>query len=130
MSAESFALVDKWQKGDHEDDFPEVEMETLWTGRKENHIHSFVEGEVGDVDNCEYLPVTKGDVERLVERLTRVNEDHELAGALLPTQAGFFFGSTDYDEWYFNDIETELEAFKEILDGWDEDAVYTYWAWW
>lgn len=40
---------------------------------------------------------------------------------LLPTEGGFFFGSTDYDEGYLMDVEqtiTQLEnAFKDSLDG-------------
>lgn len=130
MDRESFALVDKWQNGDHTADFPEVETEQPWTGRKENHIQLYVETEVGDVDNCGYLPLEKEHVERLVDRLRRVHDDHSLAAQLLPTQEGFFFGGTDYDEWYFGDIEQELKDFTQILEDWDDDAVYAYWAWW
>lgn len=130
MSTETFALIDKWQQGDHDEPYPEVETESVWTGRKENHIQAFVDGEVGDVDNCNYLPMEREHIEHLVDRLARVDEDHSLAGALLPTQEGFFFGTTDYDEWYFDDIKRELKAFQEILDDWDDDAVYAYWAWW
>ena len=130
MDRESFALVDKWQKGDREADFPEIESTEVWVGRKENHIQAFMDGEVGDVNNCGYLPVLRHDLERLVDRLARVHADHEQAGVLLPTQEGFFYGGTDYDEWYFEDVKSELEAFTEILQDWDDDAVYCYWAWW
>lgn len=130
MSTGSYRLIDKWQHGDHQDDFPEVETETVWSGRKENHIQAFMEGEVGDVDNCGYLPVQKHDLERLVDRLARVHADHSQAGVLLPTQAGFFFGGTEYDEWYFEDVKTELEDLSALLHEWDDDAVYCYWAWW
>lgn len=130
MDRETFALIDKWQQGDHEKDFPDVNMEDVWNGRKENHIQAFVENTVDEVDNCAYIPLTKADVERLVDLLRRVDADHSLAEVLLPTQEGFFFGGTDYDEWYFDDIKLELEAFEEILETWDDDAVYAYWAWW
>jgi len=135
MSKETFDLIDKWQRESRLDThdaepFPDVETERVWTGRKENHIQAYVEGEVGDVDNCGYLPLSKTDVQRLVDRLARVDADHEQAGVLLPTQEGFFFGGTDYDDWYFQDVKQELEEFRTILDEWDEDAVYAYWAWW
>lgn len=39
--------------------------------------------------------------------------NQEVAEELLPTQSGFFFGSTDYDEWY-------LEGIKECKDQLDE----------
>ena len=35
----------------------------------------------------------------------KVLDDNSLAEELLPTRSGFFFGSTDYDEWYFEDIK-------------------------
>src|SRR3954454_9104166 len=34
----------------------------------------------------------------------RVIADPSVAKELLPTQDGFFFGSTDYDQWYMDDI--------------------------
>lgn len=39
-----------------------------------------------------------------------------LAETLLPTAAGFFFGSTMYDEWYFSDVLDAADLFKLILD--------------
>lgn len=130
MSRETFDFISEWKAGDQQGPFPDVEMEQVWSGRKENHIQAYIEGEVGDVDNCDYLPLSRQDVQRLVDRLIRVEADHEQAGVLLPTQEGFFFGTTDYDEWYFEDIKAELKAFTEILDSWDDNEVYAYWAWW
>lgn len=132
MSQETYDLVKAWHAaGDDDAPYPDTsDNEYVWEGRKENHIQAFMEGEVGEVNNCDYLQLSKADVELLVHRLRRVDEDHSLADAELPTQAGFFFGGTDYDEWYFTDIKDELKAFSEILDTWDEDSVYVYWAWW
>jgi hypothetical protein len=106
-------------------------MEQLWTGRKENHIQRAIEDITGQtVENCDYLLLTKRHVELLVSRLNGVSGDHGRATELLPTQDGFFFGGTEYSERYFQDIEDELEAFENILEGWDDDAHYAYWAWW
>ena len=49
----------------------------------------------------------------IIDRCKRVLADHSLAGELLPTQAGFFFGSTDYDEWYYHDVENVLKQLTE-----------------
>lgn len=38
-----------------------------------------------------------------------------LAAALLPTQAGFFFGGTDYDEYYLDDIRKTVELLEPLL---------------
>lgn len=34
---------------------------------------------------------------------------------LLPTQSGFFFGSTDYDEWYLQDIDDTINLLEQVL---------------
>lgn len=130
MTSETADVLRKWDASDKEGPFPDVEMDALWNGRKENHIQQFMEGEVGDVQNCAYLFLEREDIERLVDRLKRVDADHSLAGAVLPTQDGFFFGSTDYDEWYFSDVKEELKFFTEILEEWDDEQAYAYWAWW
>lgn len=52
----------------------------------------------------------------------------EVAKELLPTQSGFFFGSTDYDEWYMNDITNTIEILTKVLEETDFDKemiVYT-----
>jgi len=41
--------------------------------------------------------------------------DTEVAEELLPTQGGFFFGSTDYDQWYMQDIEYTIEILTKVL---------------
>lgn len=35
---------------------------------------------------------------------------------LLPTADGFFFGSTDYDEWYVEDIKDTAEQLNHVLE--------------
>ena len=55
-------------------------------------------------------------------------ENPEIAQEYLPTQSGFFFGSTDYDEWYMKDIEYTIETLTKVLDETDFDTqmvVYT-----
>lgn len=129
MTPETAELAREWM-ADNSRPSPYRAMEQVWAGRKENHIQCFMEGEVGEVVNCDYLFLTKEHIERLVDRLQRVKDDHSQAGVLLPTEAGFFFGGTDYDEFYFEDIEAELKEFRELLDSWDDTKCYAYWAWW
>ncbi len=41
---------------------------------------------------------------------------------LLPTTSGFFFGATNYDEYYFNDLELTIEIIDKCLklsENWD-----------
>jgi hypothetical protein len=106
-------------------------IEDVWTGRKENHIQRAIEQMKGQsAVNCGYLFLNREDIALLVESLRTVNENPDYASAVLPTQNGFFFGGTQYDEWYFEDIKRELVDFEQILKDWDESAAYAYWAWW
>ena len=45
-----------------------------------------------------------------------VIEDPTVAEELLPTQSGFFFGSTQYDGWYLDDVKTARDGIDAILD--------------
>lgn len=48
----------------------------------------------------------------------------EVAAALLPTEDGFFFGSTDYDEYYIQDLKYTIEQFDKILKEVDFENEY------
>jgi hypothetical protein len=54
-----------------------------------------------------------------------------LAEEYLPTQGGFFFGSTDYEESYFYSVGCVREKMLEILKNtdWDKEDIYFY-CWW
>lgn len=53
-----------------------------------------------------------------------VIENPEVAKELLPTGEGFFFGSCDYDEWYYKDLKYTQEVLTEALK--DELADFEY----
>ena len=55
-------------------------------------------------------------------------EDPSVAQELLPTGSGFFFGSTDYDQWYLQDIEDTIKILEEALE--DEEGDYQYHSSW
>lgn len=46
----------------------------------------------------------------------KVMADPSVAMDLLPTQSGFFFGHTEYDEWYYSDIKRTAEELTALLD--------------
>ena len=55
-------------------------------------------------------------------------ENPEVAAKYLPTQSGFFFGGTEYDQWYMEDIDSAIEILTEVLKETDFDnqmVVYT-----
>lgn len=59
-------------------------------------------------------------------------KDSSLANELLPPQSGFFFGGTDYDQYYLDDIKDTIKilktVLKEIKAG--DTASYSYEASW
>lgn len=98
--------------------------------RKVNFIFAYFTNE-GTMINEVFSMVTKEDVEDIINKCRIVLEDHDRAEELLPTQAGFLFGSTDYDEYYYHDVECVLKQFEEELlplfdEGWN---VYVDFSW-
>ena len=88
--------------------------EIYW--RKANQIHNwFVENVQNGIDNCAMYYVSQTSLMELKEICEKVLENESLASLLLPTQSGFFFGSTDYDEFYFEDLKYTVEAIDRIL---------------
>ena len=84
--------------------------------RKANQIHRwFVENVQNGVDNCGEYSVSKGELEELRNICTEVLNDHSKAEELLPSASGFFFGNTDYDEWYYNDVQHTIEIIDKII---------------
>lgn len=66
-----------------------------------------------------------------VYRVGKVIENKEYADELLPTQEGFFFGSTEYNEFYIEDLKNTIDQINKILEETDfdtEEIVYS--AWW
>lgn len=57
-------------------------------------------------------------------------KDPTVAEHLLPTTDGFFFGSTDYDEWYYEDLVDTVRQLKEALKTKGECADYVYRSSW
>lgn len=58
-------------------------------------------------------------VEEDIFGVGKVVKDSSLAQKLLPTQDGFFFGGTDYDEWYVDDIKHTIDILQNILSEFD-----------
>lgn len=81
--------------------------------------------------NCEEVEVTKEDLENLVETCRKVLENPALANELLPRSDGFFFGSTLYDEWYFEQLEDTVNSCEDVIrsTNWEKEKV-VYSDWW
>ena len=98
--------------------------------RKHNYLFAWVETRIGEIENCKHYKLKKSDIEELLNSVNEVLADHSKASELLPTQAGFFFGNTEYNEYYFEDLEYARDNLSEMLADWVKNEKATFWAWW
>ena len=107
----------------------EIEVQ-YW--RKANAVHKwFVDNVQGGQDDCQPYVVQPDDLRRLMRDCRLVLDDQRLAGEVLPPTAGFFFGSTELNEWYWQDIEETWRVLDEVLKWPDIDKfTFTYQSSW
>lgn len=94
--------------------------------RKINFLMEFFNYE----GNCEYKEIPLECFDDLKDRCEQVLADHSLADELLPTQSGFFFGSTDYDDWYFKDVQEVKDFCEKVLAETQPDEIIEMYCWW
>jgi len=91
-----------------------VEEVGYW--RKANQIHKwFVDVVQQGEDDCGSYYVGRESLEELLDICKKIQADNSLAESLLPSQSGFFFGGTEYDEWYYKDIDETVTILEECL---------------
>lgn len=78
----------------------------------------------GQVKNGQVASVETGGkfVDAIEDGNTMTNS--EVAEKLLPSESGFFFGSTDYDQWYMESIDETIEILEAIMGESDPDKDY------
>ena len=100
--------------------------------RKANAIHQwFVEKVQDGVDECQVSRVHREQLQELKDTCDGVLANATKAGELLPTTSGFFFGGTDYDEWYHESVKHTSEMLGMILSNPTfEDCDFEYQSSW
>ena len=84
--------------------------------RKANAIHKwFVDTLADGVDECQPISVSIDHLKQLLEVCEEALADKENPDEYLPTEGGFFFGSTEYDDDYWTDIEYTATRLKELI---------------
>jgi len=131
--------LDEDKKVDIKDLFPELNSDMdirklevefgYW--RKANAIHRwFVDNvQYGD-DDCGHYDVSREQLQELLDEVNTVLEHREKAPDLFPPQSGFFFGSTDIDEGYWQDMTTTKEILERALDDKYKDWSFQYHSSW
>ena len=101
-----------------------IEVKTVvgyW--RKANQIHYwFVHNVQNGVDDCGSYFVGREQLADLRQLCAKVLKVRELATELLPTSSGFFFGDTNYSDYYYQDLKETVRIIDEVMalpDVWD-----------
>jgi hypothetical protein len=94
--------------------------------RKANAIHKWLVDNVqkGN-DDCKEYVVFPNQLQKLKGLCLEIIEDGNKAPELLPTTNGFFFGGTEYDEYYFDDLHETVKIIDEALSDPDGDYYYS-----
>lgn len=99
--------------------------------RKANAIHQwFVKNIQKDIDDCGTYYVERKSLSELLDLVKEILEDRSQAKKLLPTQSGFFFGGTEYDEYYFEDLEQTKNILTKALSSESDDLEFYYRSSW
>lgn len=115
-----------------DDEKSELDEPEIAYFRKCNFLNAYIEKHALDgqeVPNCSYVPVPRAVLESLCADITTVLREPEKGPELLPTQSGFFFGNTDYDEMYLSNLRSTRSTIAQMLDG-NSDDTFDYYIWW
>jgi hypothetical protein len=82
--------------------------------RKANQIHNwFVKNIQGGNDNCGEYYVSMDKLDELFDLVNKALDSRD--PNLLPPREGFFFGGTDIDEWYWQDLKNTKAQLEKIF---------------
>ena len=128
------------------EDYKKDESVEICYWRKVNWLHRYfteVATNADEVDNDNLTPffIQREDLKLLITRCAEVlslyvfpieNEGEpawqEAAETSLPTQSGFFFGDTGYNQWYLDDLVHTMDKVAQVLADYpDEEFIYMAW---
>lgn len=96
---------------------------------KVNFIYQYFRGKMVD-EECIISKFELNEFIQVCKDVYSHKGDEDYATENLPTTSGFFFGSTAYDDWYWNDVKDcikQMEKLYKSLD--DEDSVLWSFSW-
>lgn len=125
--------------GENKEKIKRDEFQREYYYRKANWLFDFFAKNVEEIKNFNDInEVNARDIElnvdiikKLVESCKEVLKDHSKASTLLPTCKGFFFGNTEYNDNYFDDVEQVLSDMEDLLRFMKDnpDSVIIYHPW-
>lgn len=106
----------------------QIEVDAMYW-RKANAIHNwFVCNIQGGEDECKEYQVNRGALEELLSYCRQALETRD--PEILEPKGGFFFGSTDIDEYYWHDIEQTVIGLERALTLPEKEYEFYYQASW
>jgi len=96
--------------------------------RKANMIHSYFMRNCEVIENDFVAKVTYNDLMNLRNTIKEVLKDKSLAPQKLPVRVGFFFGSYEYDSYYYQELEDTLYMINSMQL--NENDKFIYYASW
>ena len=105
---------------------PSVRHEVCYW-RKFNALHKYFNDHFNEQsnDNCVDMYLGIDDIKELLELVKKIRGAVEMDGdnianpevcEELTTQEGFFFGSTNYDKYYVEDLDSTIEQLSKVID--------------
>jgi hypothetical protein len=99
--------------------------------RKANAIHQwFVTNCQEGVDDCRDAFVTKAQLETLRDLCRSLLNKDMTPETALPTTSGFFFGGTEYDEYYWENVRKTEALLTALLNEDNSHADFYYHSSW
>ena len=106
----------------------EVIVEAMYW-RKANAIHRwFVENVQEGEDDCGAYYVSREQLAELRDLVLEVLASKD--ARKLPPQAGFFFGSTEVDKWYWQDLQSTVDGLEKVLSEFPDKWEFEYHSSW
>jgi hypothetical protein len=105
-----------------------VSVEAMYW-RKANAIHKwFVDNVQNGVDDCGNYYVSRDHLMSLMDTIDATLDSRD--SSQLPPTSGFFFGSTDVDDWYWEDLKNTRDALETIVNSYTDDWDFEYHSSW
>jgi hypothetical protein len=97
--------------------------------RKFNALHNwFVNNLQNGVDDCGFYELTQEKVNECLDVLREVKDTKKYK--LMEPKSGFFFGSTEVDEWYWDGVDNAIDQLEKLLNlDWNAYRFFYHSSW-
>lgn len=104
-------------------------VESVGYWGKFNALHNwFVKNIQDGIDDCEDYWISGETLKQLLIILEKIYSKEGSPEELMPTQPGIFFGSIEYDEYYYQDVANSIDIIKTVLEETDFSRASIYYS--